>query len=53
MFDLLKPLGEKIVEFERKVEDTHKDTISRNSALREQLENLQRLNVQMTRRLRI
>ena len=49
MFDLLKPLGEKITEFEKKVEDTHKDTISRNSALREQLENLQRLNLQMTR----
>lgn len=49
MFDLLKPLGEKIVEFERKVEDTHKDTITRNSALKEQLENLQRLNLQMTR----
>ena len=49
IFDLLKPLGEKIVEFERRVEETHKDTITRNSALREQLENLQRLNVQMTR----
>ena len=49
IFDLLKPLGEKIVEFEKRVEDTHKDTISRNSALREQLENLQRLNVQMTK----
>jgi len=49
IFDLLKPLGEKIVDFERKVEETHKDNISRNSALREQLENLQRLNVQMTR----
>lgn len=49
IFDLLKPLGEKIVEFEKRVEETHKDTISRNSALREQLENLQRLNVQMTR----
>ncbi len=49
LFDLLKPLGEKIVEFEKRVEDTHKDTIARNSALREQLENLQRLNVQMTR----
>lgn len=49
MFDLLKPLGEKIIEFERKVEDTHRDTITRNSALREQLENLQRLNLQMTR----
>ena len=49
MLDLLKPLGEKIVDFERKVEDTHKDTITRNSALREQLENLQRLNLQMTK----
>ncbi len=49
IFDLLKPLGEKIVDFEKKVEETHKDNISRNSALREQLENLQRLNVQMTR----
>lgn len=49
MFDLLRPLGEKIIEFEKKVEDTHKDTITRNSALREQLENLQRLNLQMTK----
>jgi DNA recombination protein RmuC len=49
IFDLLKPLGERILEFEKKVDDTHKDNISRNSALREQLENLQKLNVQMTR----
>jgi DNA recombination protein RmuC len=49
IFELLKPLGEKISEFEKKVEDTHKDSISRNSALREQLENLQKLNIQMTR----
>jgi DNA recombination protein RmuC len=49
IFELLKPLGEKITEFEKKVEDTHKDSISRNSALREQLENLQKLNLQMTR----
>jgi DNA recombination protein RmuC len=49
LFDLLKPLGEKIQDFEKKVEETHKDTISRNSALREQLENLQRLNLHMTR----
>lgn len=49
LFDLLKPLGEKIADFEKKVEDTHKDNISRNSALREQLESLQKLNVQMTR----
>jgi DNA recombination protein RmuC len=49
IFDLLKPLGEKIQEFEKKVEDTHKDSITRGSALREQLENLQKLNIQMTR----
>ena len=49
LHDLLKPLGERIVEFQNRVEDTHKDTIARNSALREQLEMLQRLNVQMTR----
>ena len=49
IFDLLKPLGEKIEAFEKKVEETHKDTITRNSALREQLENLQRLNLSMTR----
>jgi DNA recombination protein RmuC len=49
IFDLLKPLGEKITAFEKKVEDTHKDSIGRNAALREQLENLQKLNLQMTR----
>lgn len=49
LFDLLKPLGEKIVEFEKRVEETHKDSISRNSALKEQLESLQRLNIQMAR----
>lgn len=49
LFELLRPLGEKIVAFEKKVEESNKDSISRNSALREQLENLQRLNVQMTR----
>jgi DNA recombination protein RmuC len=49
LYDLLKPLGEKIGEFEKKVEDTHKDTISRNAGLKEQLENLQKLNLQMTK----
>jgi DNA recombination protein RmuC len=49
IFDMLRPLGEKIVEFEKKVEETHKDNISRNSALREQLENLHKLNITMTR----
>lgn len=49
LHDLLKPLGERIIEFQSKVEDSHKDNIARNSALREQLEMLQKLNVQMTR----
>jgi DNA recombination protein RmuC len=47
--DLLGPLGEKIVEFEKRVESSQKDSIASNSALREQLQNLQRLNLQMTR----
>lgn len=49
LFELLKPLGDKIQEFEKKVEETHKDSIARNSGLREQLENLQKLNLHMTR----
>lgn len=49
LFELLQPLGERIVAFEKKVEESHKDTISRNSALKEQLDNLQRLNLHMTR----
>jgi DNA recombination protein RmuC len=49
LLDLLKPLGDKIQDFEKKVDESNKDSISRNSALREQLENLQRLNLQMTR----
>jgi len=47
--EILKPLNEKIVSFQKSVEETHKDNISRNSALKEQLEMLQKLNVQMTR----
>jgi DNA recombination protein RmuC len=47
--DLLGPLGDKIVEFEKRVESSQKDSIASNSALREQLQNLQRLNLQMTR----
>jgi DNA recombination protein RmuC len=49
LFELLKPLGEKIVDFEKRVEETHKDNVAKNSALKEQLENLQKLNLMMTR----
>lgn len=47
--DLLQPLGERLQAFEKKVSETHHDSVARNAALREQLENLQKLNVQMTR----
>lgn len=49
LFELLKPLGEKIGDFEKKVEEAHKDNVAKNSALKEQLENLQKLNLLMTR----
>lgn len=45
---LLKPLGDKIEKFEKKVEETNKETVERTSALREQLNNLKELNRQIT-----
>ncbi len=47
--DLLKPLGEKIVEFEKKVDQTNKENIDRHSAMREQLINLKELNQLITK----
>lgn len=47
--DLLNPLKEKISNFEKKVEDTHKESIDRHSALREQINNLKELNQQITK----
>ena len=47
--ELLKPLGEKISSFEKKVEDANKDNLERNSALKEQLTNLKELNQQITK----
>lgn len=48
IFDLLKPLGEKIVEFEKKVDQTHKDSIEKNAGLFNELKNLKDLNQQMS-----
>lgn len=45
---LLKPLSDKIKEFQEKVEKTHEDTRERNIELREQIKNLTELNVQMS-----
>jgi DNA recombination protein RmuC len=47
--DLLNPLKEKISNFEKKVEDTHKESIDRHSSLREQINNLKELNQQITK----
>lgn len=47
--DLLKPLGEKIAQFEQKVENTNKDSIARNAALKEQIISLRELNQQITK----
>ncbi|WP_196888521.1 DNA recombination protein RmuC [Aureivirga sp. CE67] len=46
---ILNPLQEKIQTFEKKVEETHKDTIDRHAALREQIFGLEKLNLQMSK----
>lgn len=47
--DILKPLQEKIQSFEKKVEDTNKESIDRNSGLRQQIESLKDLNHKMSK----
>lgn len=47
--ELLNPLREKIQDFEKKVEDSNKESLKWNSALQEQLKNIRDLNVQITR----
>ncbi len=46
--EILDPLKERITEFQNKVEETNKDSISRNAALREQLKSLKDMNQQMS-----
>jgi len=46
---ILNPLQEKIQNFEKKVEDTQKESIGMHSALKEQLSNLKDLNLQMSK----
>ncbi len=45
---LLKPLGEKITEFQKRVEETHKEDIKGRSALGQHLSMLQELNQKMS-----
>jgi DNA recombination protein RmuC len=47
--DILNPLKEKITDFEKKVEQTNKESIARNSALKEQISGLKELNQQITK----
>ncbi|MAO09287.1 MAG: DNA recombination protein RmuC [Alteromonas sp.] len=46
---LLKPLQEKIEKFEKRVEDTHKESIDRHAMLRQQIIGLKELNEQMSK----
>jgi len=45
---ILNPLQEKILAFEKKVEDTNKESIKRESALREQIIGLSKLNERLS-----
>ena len=47
--ELLNPLKERILEFEKKVELNSKESLEQSTALREQLKGLRELNQQMTR----
>ncbi|PHS01554.1 MAG: DNA recombination protein RmuC [Leeuwenhoekiella sp.] len=46
---ILKPLQEKINSFEKKVEETNKESLGRHSELREQIKGLAALNLQMSK----
>lgn len=46
---ILNPLQEKIQTFEKKVEDTHKESIDYHAALRQQILGLKDLNIQMSK----
>jgi DNA recombination protein RmuC len=49
MKNILSPLQEKIHLFEKKVEDTHKESIDYHAALRQQILGLREMNEQMSR----
>jgi DNA recombination protein RmuC len=46
---LLKPLGEKMEAFKKKVEETHKDEVEARGSLKAELKNLMELNQQMAK----
>ena len=49
MKNILTPLQDKIQLFEKKVEDTHKESIDYHAALRQQILGLREMNIQMSK----
>lgn len=49
MKNILTPLQDKIQLFEKKVEDTHKENIGNNAALRQQITDMSQINAQMSK----
>jgi DNA recombination protein RmuC len=49
MKNILSPLQDKIQLFEKKVEDTHKESIDYHAALRQQIIGLREMNIQMSK----
>ena len=49
MKNILLPLQDKIMLFEKKVEDTHKESIDYHAALRQQILGLREMNIQMSK----
>ena len=47
--NILNPLQEKIQDFEKKVENTHKESIDYHAALRQQIVGLKEMNLQMSK----
>lgn len=47
--NILNPLQEKITDFEKKVENTHKESIDYHAALRQQILGLKEMNLQMSK----
>ena len=47
--NILNPLQEKITDFEKKVENTHKESIDFHAALRQQILGLKEMNLQMSK----
>jgi DNA recombination protein RmuC len=48
LHEILNPLKERISEFQNKVEESNKESIDRNAALRQQLSSLKEMNLQMS-----